>query len=287
MVFGEFEERARQWDELPRVEVTWEQLEARLTEWVELAKAHVGEPVLTYSSNDPPLYWPLSMGRVRSDIKQETDINLKQGVVLAEAPTATTDGRLVQDSQFTMDVSFWEVYNSFQLRKAHIGDREGTPRFQIVFGNEAIAEWFTQNDHQWAVDPFRYVQMANRLGFEPIVTPEIANSTAQRRHHVMAQLVKMAIEQSRLVERIDTVYKSIGSGMRSLHGGLALDMAPEGAGEASLRTYQQRQEQDRNKHTVQRLQQELVDLGVEEADYYRSVSRLLGLDLPSGEQGKD
>ena len=71
------------------------------------------------------------------------------------------------------------------------------PRFQIVFGNEAIAEWFTSKTNQMITNSYQYVQMAKRLGIEPVITPEIAESITLRKNRLVVDLVKIALEISK------------------------------------------------------------------------------------------
>jgi hypothetical protein len=280
MVFNSLENRLGSWDELPRVEVTSEQLENQLSEWLRLARLHVSEPVLVYKRSNGPM-WSLDMGRIRDDIDGETDINFLQGVVITESSTANSDGHNVKARDFPIQLGFKEAYDYFQRSKSYLGDRVGIARFQIAFGNEAIVNWFTDNGKLSAAEPYSYIQMIKQLGFEPIITPEMADSIARRKNMIMVSLVKMALRQKGLSESIDRVYESIGHGIQSLHGGQAIEMAPETKGEADFRTHHLRQERDDNTGSIGALKQELITLGINEATYYHTIASRLGLDLPA------
>lgn len=224
---------------------------------------------------------PLYMGKIRDDLGSETDVSFDKGVVITESCVLACSGDVLQEFPYGLRLGFSEVYDSFQLFKARVLD-DGTPCFQVAFGHDAVAKWFTENGEKlWSATPPHYVQMVKRLGFEPITTPEIEDAVSKRKLQLMTSLVKTSIEQVRLVERIEAVYKSVGGGALSLHGGLAVGIASESVGQANLQTYGQREDRDRNARRIEQMKQELVELEVDESDYYRTVTSLLGLDLPT------
>lgn len=269
MAFGE----DKIWEHEPRASVTEEQVRARLDEWVELAKAHEGELAVTYSATAH--HWPLWMGVIRKDLNTG-----EPTITLTEAPTVAFDGKgEIIESKAPMGLSRGMAHNSFQLFDPRHGMLWTAPQTQVVFGNEAVATWFSNTDHYWAV-PYRYVQMARKLGLQPIITPEVARSLADRKLKLTARLVQIALQQSSLTARIQGIYDSIGGGSRSLHGGLATGMAPGDKIDAAFMALGHKEERDRNGHAIERLQKELAALGVQASDYYSSVAWLLGLDLP-------
>jgi hypothetical protein len=251
------------------VPVPDEQLEACVNGWVESARAHAGELMVVYADpSGESRYKRLYMGIIRSDLGQETDVSMLNGVDLTDGVVVTSDGHGVEDISAPIRVGFLEAFDSFQTFKPHFLDRDGLPRFQVAFGNEAVVQWFMQRTDQLGglsgVELYRYTQLARRLGIEePITTPEIEASTREREDRLIAQLRKKTAEQAGLTEQIDRVYSSVGSDIRLYEGGLTAGVAPETTGEAALRTHNQRHAQERNQSTILHLQQELADLGIQ------------------------
>lgn len=269
---------------LPTVEVTQEQLRDRFSEWVEQAKEHVGELVVVYrEGRHRREYWPVHMGVIRADldsVEEPKDIN-GSGIKLTDAPIVASNGGLISEFNWPVQISTIQAHESFQLFKPYFASEEGAPQLQIAFGNEAVAEWFRKNDYLRGVGVGKYVEMVRRLGFEPIITLEVEAYIAERRQVIIKNLVELALSRAGLKKRIDAVYGSVGGGVQSLYGGLAIGMAPESEGEANLRTHGARREMDQINSTAQRLMQELTSLGFDESEYYRIIARQLGLDLPA------
>lgn len=284
MVFGDERRTGLHGPEkLPPVEVTQEQLRARFSEWVELAKEHAGELVVVYKEGRRDLeYWPVHMGVIRADLDtvEEPGRGIDgSSIDFTDAHIVASDGASIREFDRPLRADTMRAYDSFQLVKPSFLSREDVPQFQIVFGNDAVAEWFSKNGHLRDVGIGKYVEMARRLGVEPIITPETEAYIAERRQVIIKDLVDLALKRAGINKRIEAVYDSVGSGVQSLYDGLAIGTAPESEGDANLRTYGSRQEVDQINRAVQRLMQELTSLGVDESDYYRIIARQLGLDL--------
>ena len=108
MVHGSFEDRLHNWDDLPRVDVGSEQLEAKLSEWIELARLHIGEPVVTYSKKS---FWPYHMGKVIGELDQLPEFNILQGMAITENSTIESSGHQVRDSDYPVRLGIMEAYN--------------------------------------------------------------------------------------------------------------------------------------------------------------------------------
>lgn len=285
MVFGDERQRgSRGPNNLPPVKVTQEQLRDRFSEWVEQAREHAGELAVVYQEGRRSFeYWPVHMGVIRADmdaVEEPEDIN-GSGIKLTDAPIVASNNSSISEFNWPLQISAIQAYESFQFFKPSFVSEEGAPQLQIVFGNEAVAEWFRENGRLRGVGVGKYVGMVRRLGFEPIITLEVEAFITERRQVIIKGLVNLALSRAGLKKRIDAVYGSVGSGARSLYGGLAIGMAPESKGEANLRTHGSRREMDQINSTAQRLMQELTSLGFDESDYYRIIAQQLGLDLPT------
>jgi hypothetical protein len=267
-----------------RPEVSQEQIDARMAEILEAARQHVGQPVMLYEER--VLYeerenWYLRAGIVARSVRL---IDQNEGPPtrfrLTYAKTVAYDGYDIEESDLPLRFGLNDAFQTFQTFRPYIGAERERPYVSVVFGKEAIARWFSQNAHFNRVETSTYVQMMRRLGVEPVTAPEISSEVAEERARTTVELVRLALEQTGLTARIDAVYESIGAGMVSLYGGLAIGTAPESVGEANLRTSGKRRERDRNAHRIEALKQKLIDLGATEEDYYRSVAWILGLNLP-------
>ncbi|HUY53419.1 MAG TPA: hypothetical protein VMV24_02495 [Candidatus Dormibacteraeota bacterium] len=263
--------------ELPEIEVSDKQIDARLNEWLELAKAHTGELVMVY---EDIRHVDLYMARIRSDIDEVAPSRTLTGITIAESPTISNNGYGMSEHDYALSLDITQMYESFQLYRPWLGEEyRELPKVQVVFGNEAVADWFIQSSYLPYVEPYIYVQMTKRLGFEPKTTPEIIASVADYRDRVIINLAELVLKQTRVNTKIDKIYKSVGGGAQSLHGGLAIGMAPENAVEASFRTHQDRLDRDNNAKHIDRLKRELISLGIEKEEFYQTIAEIFGLSL--------
>ena len=267
----------KEWQpEVEAINVTDKDIVTRFDQWLQQAKQHEGDPVLTYEVPVSGLQ-SIHMGVVRqfeSDLEPEPFIGIK----LAKDPTVTINSGSIKGSLSQMRIGHMEAYQSFQRYKPYIfcNEEEVADRFQLVFGNEAIANWFSRGVHP-TVEPYRYVQMARKLELEPIITPEIDASVSKAKGNLVAYILQKALMQASLSRRIEAVYDSIDRGVA--REGLTIRFAPESRGEANLMTYQHRSEIDKNDRVIQELKQELIYLGIDAADFYKSIASLLGLEF--------
>lgn len=269
--------------ELPEAEVSNEQIDARLNEWLELARAHPGELVIVYEDIHRV---DLSMARIRNDIDEVVPSRTLAGITIAESPTISNNGYGMSEHDHALSLDITQIYESFQLYRLWLGEGYGElPKVQVVFGNEAVADWFMRSSHLSYVEPYIYVLMAKRLGFEPKTTPEIIASVADYRAKVIINLAELVLKQTDINTKIDKIYKSVGGGPQLLHSGLAIGMAPESSMEAGFRTYQDRLDRDNNAKHIDRLKRELISLDIVKEEFYQTIAEIFGLslDLPRPE----
>lgn len=269
---GGFEENIESsWEELPRIEVTTEQLTARLSEWVELAKQYPGEAVVFFDKNESIL--PLSMGRIRNDWDQDETVSLDEPMAITDGQYVRSDGNNLQIIDYIKRLSPINIEESFQLFTPKV-NADGVPRFQVAFGNEAVATWFAENTQMWPVQPHLYILMSKKLGIEPVINPDVLDETAEYRLDITRRLIATAIKNTILTRNIVSVYDNIGRGI--------VDDASAGR-----ITHLQRRERDSNYQLMARWKTELVSLGVDPDAYYMSIALEMGLDLPSRGIGED
>jgi hypothetical protein len=269
-----------------KVEVTDDELHERLKEWVEAIQSHPGQLVLTHDSrrqSERRSTWDVHVGVIRPDITEEEIIEgsssgFFRGIDLTDGEIAWANhGELRFEDKFPVKVGQLDAYNSFQGRIPQIGPQRSQrySLFELVVGDEAVAQWFSDEEHRHRA--YQYYQICKRLGVEVEMTPEVTAAVEHRKSQLTIILVKKALSQNNLVKSIDAVYESVGKGPR--FDGYAIGMSPESTGEANLRTHRQRQERDQNLRSLHKIKAELLELGVDEAQFYANVAALIGLDL--------
>jgi hypothetical protein len=140
--------RPARWDQLEVVQVNDGQIKERFDQWVEQAQQRGGEPVITYFDG-PRSPWPLKMGIVRQVIDDGVKASPLGGLALTEASYVAAEPSQVRNFEHPIRIGAEQVIASFQRTRIWVTDKKGSPPFELVFGNEAIAQWFTGNPRTW------------------------------------------------------------------------------------------------------------------------------------------
>lgn len=268
-------------------DVSDEQANERIDQWLGQASEHAGELVVAFSALDGMTgrggrsTWPVHVGIVADDIEDTPEVrsNLYRGIAVTDSGSIASKGGEVKPFEnIQIRLGLREAYNSFQTYEPFLRT-DSVPVFQVAFGEAAVAQWFIDNQGLPGAIPYQYFRMAKMLGFGPSRDPVIQESVNKRILSIFQTLTQSAVGQRNLKDRIDAVYGSIGQGVRSVMGGQALEMAPEGVGEANLRTYSDRQKALHTDRAMSKLKDELVMLDVDEQAFYVLVAESLGLSL--------
>lgn len=162
------ERRRPEWQKPISVEITPEQQARRYAEILAQAQIHANDLVLTYNVDQK--IWPLRLGVVRDDIASE-GMDVQAVIDLTHRRYLASNGDTIEQFASPLQFNVNDVFKSLLTFRTVDGDDVKQPKFQIVFGNEAIATWFqlSQQEGLPAVKPEAYIQMARDLGFKPIL----------------------------------------------------------------------------------------------------------------------
>ncbi len=193
---------------LPEVLVAKEDIEERLHDWMAEIRAHPGEPILVYSYS-PESKYSIRVGFVRSDITDEeidriSAFSLAGLDVTAGRIASIEEGAVVISNKFPIKLGPIQAEKSHQLYTSPFGKPSGEgeirEQFDVVIGNEAIANWFS--DQTNTDNPYKYVLICRRLGHEVTITPQIARSVEERTAELIELAQSLVLEQPRDVEAI-------------------------------------------------------------------------------------
>jgi len=275
------------------VDATQEMIDQRIIEWLDQFQVHPGELILTHDDRKLSVRhsdWDLHAGVILDELDRAELTKLREGlpsrqVTVSGTPIIWANNRdLGLHDTFPVKLGGLDAIYSYQKYTNALGPVRGVnhkyPAFEVVIGNQAVAEWFNREEN--ASRRYQYFEICMQLGVEPVPSPELDEALMQRRNQVEQELVNNAARVIDLDDRIKSAYDSVGDGF-VVKGG-AIQARPESVGMAKVMTHRSWRDREFIKRDIEKLKAEYQLLGGSEQHLGQVLVELFGLRLESADQ---